>query len=203
MKSVNKHVRQLLLAGLMVVVSLDVSAKENPELPPTRNPGNEQIPKEPGNPNVDKLDMMNSTQRQMRDLYHGWTTEEGIWAEEGQNRLKRALRGTGDPEADLFTLFVGGLIPRDAIKRLIQEKGEQENREAVLIVIEQKAKELEVHVLASRARKLLIRSRVLRKRATTYRLKEAVERIKDKTPSLVGSASGAVGDVPVPEPKKE
>ena len=165
-------------------------ADEKPIEPPTQDLGYDELKEKMKKGDGSKQtaqEMVNATQRQMRDLYHGWTTEEGIWAKEGQDKLKRALRGTGDPEEDLFTLFIGGLIPRDVVKDLVRSKGDQQNREAQLMAVEELAKSLEEDAIASRARKLLIRSRSLRKRGAAYKLKEAVANIQGESPNLVGS----------------
>ncbi|MDP6945730.1 MAG: hypothetical protein QF464_16385, partial [Myxococcota bacterium] len=50
-------------------------------------------------------------QRRMRDLYHGWTTGEGMWSEQNMPPLRRALLGSSDPESDFLTLAEARVLP--------------------------------------------------------------------------------------------
>ena len=123
------------------------------------------------------------TQRQMRDLYHGWTTGEGIWSEDEQEQLRRALQGTNDTKRDMMTLVKAGMIPRDMVQRWLQQEGELENR-----VAEQAGEEETI----ARCRKLVAQIQAVAERTMKLRLAEARLKIKHDNPSLVGTASGGL-----------
>ena len=132
------------------------------------------------------------TQRQMRDLYHGWTTGEGIWSADEKELLRRAIAGTNNPKQDMMTLAKAGMVPRDMVQRWLQLQGELKNRLAQVSVLMEIAEENEDDESLARCRKLLARVSDITERTMKLRLAEARLKIKHDNPSLVGTASGGL-----------
>lgn len=132
------------------------------------------------------------TQRQMRDLYHGWTTGEGIWSADEKELLRRAIAGTNNPKQDMMTLAKAGMVPRDMVQRWLQLQGELKNRLAQVNVLMEIAERQEDDEILARCRKLLARVSDITERTMRLRLAEARLKIKHDNPSLVGTASGGL-----------
>jgi len=132
------------------------------------------------------------TQRQMRDLYHGWTTGEGIWSADEKELLRRAIAGTNNPKQDMMTLAKAGMVPRDMVQRWLQLQGKMNNTTAQLDVLLEIAEAREDVESIARCRKLLAKVNDIAERTMKLRLAEARLKIKHDNPSLVGTASGGL-----------
>ena len=136
-------------------------------------------------------------QRQMRDLYHGWSTREGIWSPGEQDAVTAAGKGTGSDVKDFKVLLSSGLIPLDTGRKGLQMWDRHQANLVKIQVAESMAAEEERPELISRARKVRNRLEVLQSRERSLFMKRVRKAIGEDRPSLVGRASGG-GAIPLP-----
>ncbi len=136
---------------------------------------------------------MYQAQRHMRDLYHGWTTKEGMWSDEGQSELDRALTGNGDPEEDFKILMKTGLLPMATVVRGMKMKDLHTQRQEKVRAAIELAETYDMRSTLKRARALLNRIEQLQYREKKQFMDAARAKIAENKPDLVGSASKDTG----------
>ena len=172
----------VLVVCLLSLPAIAQTGQKDPQSPKSQKPMEKQS----------KGMMEAVTQRQMRDLYHGWTTGEGIWSADEKELLKKAIAGTNDPKQDMMTLAKAGMVPRDMVQRWLQLQGEMKNKIAQVNVLLEIAQEKEDGESVTRCQKLLAKVYDIQERTMKLRLAEARLKIKHDNPSLVGTASGGL-----------
>ena len=139
---ITSHSYILVTAMLLVsIVSPEVQGQSTESAPTEKK----ELMGNDGSPGLSREEQEISAQdvmlRSMRDVYHGWSTSEGMWAPSETNRLDEALRSEGDIARNVRTLATNGLIPRSEVVKWLQLRGEEQNLTSQIRAAQEAAEE--------------------------------------------------------------